>query len=283
MAMPATASLLLVTVLVAGTLWQFDGLPSRIDARIQKIVESVDTERNLRRGVIRFGRCNLHTMYQFSDYDAETCATIDPQRKNVLILGDSMAADTYMMLFQTYPDIHFSQATAGACPAMLHITHDAGQYSACQALNRYRFSELVELNADLVVLASIWNDKRIPNLKETVDYLQSRGKKVLVIGPRAVFPGSVPLLASRQSSFDTINAELRYLVDMKAALLGRMREALPNVQIVDIATMQCTPHCDAIEGDRLLYFDSQHFTPLGAKRVGEQFRQMFDLPTLLGR
>lgn len=283
MAVPATASLLLVTVLVAGTLWQFDGLPSRIDVRIQKIVDSVDAEENLRKGVIRFGRCNLHKMHQFSDYDAETCATIDPQRKNVLILGDSMAADTYMMLSQTYPDIHFSQATAGACPAILHITHDAGQYSACQALNRYRFSELVGLNADLVVLASIWNDKRIPHLKETVDYLQSRGKKVLVIGPRAVFPGSVPLLASRQSSFHTINARLRDLVDMKAALLGRMREAMPNVQIVDIAAMQCTPHCDVIEGDRLLYFDTQHFTPLGAKRVGEQFGQMFDLPTLLSR
>lgn len=277
MALPATVSTLLVTVIIAAAIWHLDGLPSRIDPLMQHIVDSVDGEIDQRNHAIRFGKCNLHQIHRFSDYDAGECAALDPARKNVLVLGDSMAADTYMMLSQAYPEIQFSQATAGACTAVLEISEVGGRYPACEELNEYRFSELVGLDMDLIVLASIWTEDRIQPLKETVAYLRSRGKNVLVIGPRVHFRGSVPLLISGQTSLKAINDQLRDRVVHEGALLSQMRTAIPGVEIVDIGAIQCTPNCDVVEGERLLYFDQRHFTRLGAKRIGERFRESFDL------
>ncbi len=277
MAMPVTISILLFTLLSAAAIWRLHGLPSRVDPRILKIVDSVDSEVAKRRRAIRFGRCNLHEMHKFSAYDTSECASLDPARRNVLIIGDSMAADTYMMLSQTYPEIQFSQATAGACTAILEISDIGGKYPTCEALNEYRFSRLVELDTDLIVLASIWSEDRIQPLKDTVAYLRSRGKKVLVIGPRAHFRGAIPLLISQEASLDAVNERLRDRVIQDTALLNQMRAALPDVEILDIGALQCAMDCDVVEGERLLYIDERHFTELGAKRVGDRLRASFDL------
>ena len=156
-----------------------------------------------------------------------------------------------------------------------------GKYPTCEQLNKYRFSELVHQNTDLVVLASIWNEDRIPPLKDTVAYLHAQGKKVLIVGPRVHFRGSVPLLLSLQKSLDGLNSRLAGSVIREPVLLDQMRKAIPDAEIIDIASIQCTPGCDVIDGDRLLYLDERHFTVFGAKRIGERFKQRFDLPAFI--
>jgi hypothetical protein len=81
------------------------------------------------------------------------------------------------MLSLAYPEIQFSQARAGACTAVLRISDIGGKYPTCEAWNEYRVSRLVDLDMDLIVLASIWNEDRIQALQETVAYRRSRGKK----------------------------------------------------------------------------------------------------------
>jgi peptidoglycan/LPS O-acetylase OafA/YrhL len=275
-AIPAAISIFAFTVTIAALLWHLDGLPSRSDARVQNIVDSVDREKGLRERSIRFGKCNLQKVHDFSDYDAAECAAIDPDRKNVLVIGDSVAADTYMMLSQNYPEIHFLQSTAGACTALLEINDTRGRYPACLALNDYRFSELAKLDIDLIVLASLWTEERIGLLKDTVEHLHSLDRNILILGPRISFTGSVPLLISNQGSLEGINVKLQEHVVGRRDLLAKMRAAVTDVEIVDIGAIQCSPQCDVVEGDHLLYFDAFHFTKLGAKRVGERFRATFD-------
>ncbi len=281
LAIPVMVSALSVTVVFAAVIWNLDGFPSRIDPRIQRIVDSVVAENDERQRAIRFGKCNLHEVHKFTSYNADECASLDPARKNVLILGDSMAADTYMMLSQTYPEIQFSQATAGACTAILRISEIGGKYPTCEALNEYRFAKLIEKDMDLIVLASIWTEDRIQPLKDTVAYLHSRGKKVLIIGPRAHFQGAIPLLISKEGSLDEINEKMDELVIQDTYLLKHMRAAIPDVQILDIGAIQCSPRCDVVEDGRLLYVDERHFTKLGAKRMGERTRTSYDLLGLL--
>lgn len=280
-ALPAMAALVVLTVACAGTLWRLDGLPSRMDPRIQQLVESIKTEKKLRRQAIRFGKCNLHREFEFSRYDVEQCAKPDLQRKNVLVIGDSMAADTYMMLNQAYPEIHFLQATAGACTALLETEQIGGKYEACKSLNKLRFSKLLDQQLDLVILASIWTKDRIVPLQKTVEYLTARGQEVLIIGPRAVLSAALPLLVAQQNKFESMNTTLRGQMNRKQELLLEMRSTIPGVPIVDIGSIQCTPHCDVIEGERLWYFDAQHFTQLGALRVGERFRKHVDLVSMM--
>jgi hypothetical protein len=107
--------------------------------------------------------------------------------------------------------------------------------------------------------------------------LRSHGKKVLVIGPRATSRVSIPLLLSQQPTLSGANRALRDRLVEKDQLLARMRDALPGVEVLDIGHIQCTPDCDVIEGEQLLYYDRMHLTVLGSRRMGERLRQSFDL------
>lgn len=276
-ALPTVSAILLVAVIVNAAIWHLDGFKEQSDRRIQQTIDSVVLEKDKRRQAIRFGQCNLHEQHTFADYDIEACATTESERRNVLIIGDSMAADTYMMFAQAFPEVHFLQATAGACTAVREISDVGGKYATCRELNEYRFSELLDRDLDLVILASIWSQDRIQPLQETVEYLRSRGRRVLVVGPRAVFRASVPLLVSRQASLGEANQRLRDQIVMKDTLLEQMKIAMPGVEIIDIGKIQCTPQCDALEGGQLLYYDGMHFTELGARRMGERLRESFDL------
>ncbi len=270
-----------VTVSVAAVIWSSDGFPSRTDPQVLRVLESVKSENDLRRHAIRFGVCHLYDEHQLSDYDLATCVSLEAGSKNILVIGDSMAADTYMMLSQAYPEYTFSQATADACTGILDRFDIGGRYSTCRSFNQYRFSELVRLDMDLIVLASIWEEDRIQPLKETVAYLHSLGKKVLIIGPRVHFRDAVPLLISRGTSLDNVNFSVRNRVVDRSFVLRQMRQAIPEVDIVDMGSIQCAPSCDVIDGDRLLYYDKRHFTQLGAQRFGERFKKAFDLPTYM--
>ncbi|MFT4612953.1 MAG: peptidoglycan/LPS O-acetylase OafA/YrhL [Bacteroidia bacterium] len=277
-AWPVIISVLTSVVILSVIVWQMKGLPSRVDLRIEQVLASVEHEHTLRRQAIRWKQCNLHRGFDIGLYDKEVCASLAPDRSNVLVIGDSIAADTYMLLSMTYPDIHFAQATAGTCTALVDTSYLRKEYPACLALNTLRFEEFVREDFDLVLLASTWTEERIPPLKETVDYLHSLGKQVLIFGPRAVFPGVAPHNLIKETTVDGLDTRIRQTVIRKKSLYEAMRAALPGVEIVDIAKIQCTPQCTALEGERLLYLDPQHMTQLGARRIGERFDKAFDLP-----
>lgn len=173
------------------------------------------------------------------------------------------------------------QATAAACTALLSLDAVGGRYAACEDLNTYRFDELIDNRADAVLLASVWTEDRIEPLKKTVEYLQSRDQRVLVFGPRTVFKASIPLLVSQYATPEAANAALREKALVKNSLLKKMRAAMPDVTILDIGKIQCTPACEILDGDKLLYYDQMHMTKLGAKRLGERMKQTFDLPKFI--
>jgi len=281
LALPVIGFSLVLTLGMALLLWHLEGLQWRVDERLQRIVDSVKQEKKRKGRAIRYGKCNLHKEHVFADYDPETCATPHSDKPSVLLLGDSMAADTYMLLEQNYPEIHIMQATAAACTALLDLEAVGGRYAACEELNTYRFRELIDNRADAVLLASVWTEDRIEPLRKTVEYLQSRGQRVLIFGPRTVFKASIPLLVSQHATPEAANAALREKAFVKTSLLEKMRAALPDVTILDIGNLQCTPACDILEGDELLYYDQMHMTKLGAKRVGERMRHAFDLPRFI--
>ena len=244
------------------------------------MVESNRQERSLRLDAIRAGRCNVRPPDTFSDYDEAFCAALERGLMNILVLGDSIAAESYVMLSTAYPEIHFLQATGAGCPPLLKNPDAHHRPAVCRELNTYRFDELVRRDVDLIVLASDWKPHQIEPLKATTDYLQSLGKHVLVLGPRLVFGEAVPLLLSRQDSLAGFQQTLDETTNRKAELLEQMRRAVPSVEIVDVATIQCTPECTAVDGGRLLFIDERHLTGLGARRLGERFRRVFDLPGL---
>jgi peptidoglycan/LPS O-acetylase OafA/YrhL len=259
-----------------------NGLPQRFRASVQEVAGSKSDEQQkvyiANRSGVRGNTqsiCNLGKGSSFSDYDIEGCINIDQKKKNILIIGDSLAADIYIMMNETYPDINFSQATAAGCTA--YVVPNKVLYPACEELNDYRFAAFIEKDFDLIVVASNWQSNSISPLKKTVDHIQAKGKKVLVIGPRALFPEDVPLLMLKYNSLSEANRDIGKKIEVNVKLLEELREAMPDTKIIDFASIQCEPYCDSIKDGNLLYSDRLHLTMWGTREMGERFKKVIDL------
>ncbi|MFT6274506.1 MAG: peptidoglycan/LPS O-acetylase OafA/YrhL [Halioglobus sp.] len=276
------ASALVMTLLL--TFWGTSGLEYRVSPEIAELVNTSEAAHQSRVKAIRTGVCNLHPQHELSVYNEALCANVAAEGKSILIIGDSAAADSYLLLRAAFPSIEFSQATAAACPALLE--QESKRTPKCRAFNDYRFSQLALKELDLIILSSVWRDSQLPALIKTVNYLKSHNKRVLVMGPSVMFPRSVPVLIATQLSIDEANKNLGRLADQKNELLQQMRRQLnmtsrllPNaeVEVIDIAAVQCSPRCSVSDGGRLLYLDGFHLTPAGAEVFGKRLAEVLDL------
>lgn len=280
-AVPFSMAAMLLLLSLAGFIIQQEGLKGRGDWVINRIVESARMAAKIRRDEIRYGVCNLHEEHKFSDYSHDQCAKAEEDRVNVIVIGDSMAADVYMMLKATYPDFHLLQATAGACTPLLSLRESTFRYHACLALNDLRFSTALEQDIDLVVMAAMWRTQDMPAIVETVEHVRKKGLQVLLFGPRSAYRGRVPTLLAKEASLDGINEKLAQHVVQHKETLELMRQSLPGVQVVDMHEIQCKPDCIAMIDSELLYMDAVHFTPTGARVMGERSRAVVDLESLV--
>ncbi len=280
-AVPITLGVLLVSCMIAGTYWQTGGRLLSTANPYQALIDSVEDEKALRLKAIRNNRCNLHPGRAINLYRARECATVEPDRTNVLVIGDSRAADLYMLLSRTYPAMHFLQATGAACPALLEYFEGEAGSTRCRALNELRFGDLLAREIDAVVLATAGQPKRLPYLKNTLEYLHARGKPVIVFGPRATFPAAVPLLLARERDAPDVNAVLAGRMRRPESVIAMTRDAAAGAPFVDLAAVQCSPACDAFLDGRLLYYDNFHFTTAGADEFGRRLREQVDFPALV--
>ena len=269
-----TLGSVLVTLIIAAVLWGTDGFSGRDQGEIGDLRRSVYNGFMPRNELIRLGTCHLESASSLADFDEKKCSAPQPGKYNALVIGDSLAADTYMMLSQTYPEIQVGQATAAGCPPLLTIPRKI--YDACLDLNKLRLETLARQDFDIVVLAALWKQEHIPNLTETVLFLQGMGKKVLVFGPRIRFSENVRLLMAQQGLVENINTNLSEKADRHEGLFTEIVNALPGTPVIDMVALQCTPVCDVIDNGEVLYADRHHFTPSGSRLVGQRFKQSFD-------
>jgi len=275
--LPLTLSALVIAIVSATCILRYNGSPFSSPTLIQNVVHSADEEKELRLPAIRMGQCDLHRAYKIQSYDIQGCATPDPERTSVLIIGDSHAADIYMIFSRAYPDVQFLQATAGGCVGLLRIAQLQKRYPTCVELSKLRFFELAHRDVDLVILASAWSEENIEPLAQTVDYLHSLGRRVLVIGPRSTFEGGVPLLAALSHTTGELKERIEDNVVDRSWLLRAMRKALKGTEVIDFGAIQCTPECAVMADNRLLYVDEGHLTTHGAEIMAARFRERFDL------
>jgi peptidoglycan/LPS O-acetylase OafA/YrhL len=153
------------------------------------------------RQVYRRGQCFLDS-HSVKDrhYDAADCAGIDPDRPNILIVGNSHAAHLWKGLAETRKDIHFLQATASGCKPVLG-TH--GEQACIQLVNRMFFEEIPAKHPAGLLLSADWQERDIPALVATVDALAPQVGTVYVSGPIVEYEESLPrILAEAELHHD---------------------------------------------------------------------------------
>ncbi|WP_102110106.1 acyltransferase family protein [Oceaniglobus roseus] len=221
----------------------------------------------------------------FEAYRPETCLALDPERPNVLVLGDSHAAHLYTGLRRGFPGVNVLQATASACPPLSPRDGDPG----CAALTALLRNEVLPRGGiDAVIVSARWQDGDFAGLPGVLAELQESVPRVVVFGPTAEYSPAAPeILATVPEGADydaALQARLDPAVRARAERLAEVAEAA-GVPFVDVLDTLCGgTGCRALAGPGVpVNWDYGHYTLDGSARVVEQMRDTGRLtPGMLG-
>ncbi len=206
------------------------------------------------------------------------CITPNLTDDNILLMGDSHAANLWSALQTQNPSKHLLQATASGCRPLLH---SEGGTPWCTDMNRYLFKEWIPYSSDLVstvILAGRWNLEEIPLLIETVRFLRNSGKKVIVIGPTPEYFIAVPLMLAYEdvlgSSLQSymlkrdrifLDSEIKNAMQSESVLFYSMIENLCH-------SLNVNPACLTIVDHIPMWSDRNHFTKQGSNFIVSKFK-----------
>lgn len=173
--------------------------------------------------------------------DVSFCGAVVPGKTNVVVIGDSHAADGYNMLVSAYPDLNVMVTRSQGCPPFDEPNNDA----ACSAENEQRNQLLASMTGiDYIFIQVRVTPSRAPRLAGYVKDLVALGYKVVVVGASPLYDRELPDLyrrtasasnpfpdfsASRDDSSYEKDAEIKAAADeVGAVFLGRQDFFCPD-------------------------------------------------------
>lgn len=243
----------------AVVLTQTAGLPKRFSERGLSIAAGLDAPQD---DLFRSGRCFIH--HRSQQFDESTCLGNADGRSQVLLIGDSQAANLWPGLHDRFTGSAVSQVTAAGCRPALE--YDAvSPYPFCPKLMRWALHDYIAKRPpDLLVLAARWEESDMPALRTLLLALRDEGQPVLLVGPPAQWSQFVPrlLALSHERGQGTALADsLRVFssddLDHRMAKIAEETGA----DYVSLLRIQCAPQCRYFGNSGApLIVDDSHFT-----------------------
>jgi hypothetical protein len=237
---------------------------------------------------MRVGTCFL---ISFSSHDSEfhyrdECLALRLDMPNVLILGDSYAADLWPGLQASYPNVNFLQATVAGC---LPILGNAKADQLCSGMMTFINEKfLPRTHLDGIIISGRWKSDGILAAIKTAQAFQPYADRVFIFGPIVEYDQPLPRILARaiashksESAFAEIHslaAQQEIDRTFSAALQGG------SVAYVSVYRALCDPACEIwATKDVPLQFDFGHLTREGsiklASKVGPQLFPNLSLPS----
>jgi len=198
------------------------------------------------------------------DFDFKGCISVLDDGVNIVLLGDSHAAQLASSI-RNIEDINLTNLSSSGCRPLLNSSFGIGINPECINRNKFFFNTFLKENKseiDLVILAAHWQRNELRELSNTLNNLNNLGVKVLLIGGSPIFSKAVPELAVQYTdgtvgrsvlSFSTVANDLE------------LTEIMPdNMDFVSVEDFICPENCFLRRGTDILLFDTEHFTPIGA-------------------
>lgn len=182
-------STVLAVALTSSLFKNWRSLPKDV-AHVASFLDYRETENYKQQ--FRRGKCFISSS-DSADIDPD-CLALSLTKPNMVVLGDSHAAQFWRAIAERYTDFNVIQATASGCRPLLNA---AGE-DRCLNVVKSILEDLVPRGeVDTVILAGRWESKDIIPLRRTVDRLESYGVRVTVIGPTTEYDGELPAILAR--------------------------------------------------------------------------------------
>lgn len=206
----------------------------------------------------------------WSDFDKSQCLIHGSEGTNILVVGDSHAAQLVSSL-RAQNGVSVSNVSASGCRPLLYEKASVSLDINCLKRNEYLFSEyLPDLfsKVDILLLSARWMNNETEEMQATFDLLKSLGVRVIIVGSEPRFVKNVPELLAKYS---TGIVPSRYLDNSRILTDEKLREIVPKDFIfLSLKDHICSSDCKLLRDEKLIIFDREHLTPFGAERFVEE-------------
>lgn len=220
----------------------------------------------------RRGECFLTSKFNHIDfYNKQLCIEAKPGKKNILLIGDSHAAQWY----QAFKDLAatdetLTQVTASGCKPLLPLQGE----KRCTDLMSWVFEELIqEYQWSTIIIAGRWRSWDLQNVERSLKRIRLYSNRVIFIGPILEYRYDLPLLLSLFHEDSGSLEQLRILserqsLDTKLEMLSD-RAGASYVSL--LKTMCSGESCIAQTGKEVpVQFDYGHLTLSGSKHLASK-------------
>ncbi len=243
--------------------------PAAVGAALR--FSSYETTDDYRRQ-FRPGICFITTFDRPADPD---CTKLDETRPNVVLAGDSLAAQYWRALQDRFPEHNIIQATAPSCrPTVQSIGAALCRANVSDVLARLVPSERTQT----VILAAWWRPSDLEKLSATIRLIQSYGKRLILVGPTLNYDVEYP--AALATAIAKGNLDLLETLRNKETppLEEQMRGIATQfgIEFVSSIDILCGkgPCAKQLEDGTPLHFDKTHFTLAASRKVVAQFPEL---------
>lgn len=218
----------------------------------------------------RRGPCFRGEAQADMDFDTRVCLALSAAKPNVVVLGDSYAAQYWRAFTLHWPNSNVMQANASGCRPLLGTT---GEPRCREVVDQVLGPLAATGRLSTVVLAGRWLREDLPAVAPTIRHLQRHGVKVIVIGVSVEYHGEFPNLLARSLE----RGDPAFLEAWRVPGNDRLDRALEAIvteagaSYVSPLRILCPKECLLLApGGTPVQFDYGHLTLAGARYVVER-------------
>lgn len=203
-------------------------------------------------------------------FDKQFCTEPSLSKRNILLIGDSHANHWFSAIEESKPqNTRIAMISSYGCEPTLKPN---GQ-GPCKELMNWAFDTAIpQNNYDLILLSARWRYSVKSQLFSTIDYLNSLGQSVVLLGPSLEYHKSLPrLLAESPTTTVSINdSNYGEVVELDRAMQKWAEEK--QVFYISALTESCITkqNCKTHINNVPVLFDYGHLTHQGAEYLLNQ-------------
>jgi hypothetical protein len=274
-------SLAFLSLFFGFTVFQLNGIPARLSdeirtAEAQFRALSVETAEAQKRE-----QCSIMSGTQVPEtFDRVYCAPSTEGKRSYLVLGDSWASNSYLILTHAYPEIEFGLLSVPACRLRVPIQLVGSRSKECIDHYNFAFEDMLGSgDYEGVVISSNWQSN-YSDVFELEEYLKAKSLRVVVITNYMIFNQHIPSQIFGAVRFDSIINQIEQLAQPKALELKNafLSNNFKNSDYISMVDIQCLDHCVLVDENlNLLYLDTNHISIAGGAVFGDRMRNTYPM------
>lgn len=240
----------------------------RIDPQVERIaayddyIATPEYQFQFRRGPCFRGEAQADIPFKPAE-----CVGLSDAKPNVVVLGDSYAAQYWRAVALELPNANVMQASASGCRPLIRTGGD----TRCREVADYVLGPLLATGeVDTVVLAGRWLPEDLPAIAPTIAHVRAAGANVVFIGGTVEYQGTFPSILARALERGDLSLVDRWRVSDTAAWDRRLEGIVEPTGALYVSPLRiiCAPECRlTAPGGAPMQFDYGHLTLPGARYV----------------